>query len=120
MKDGYSFHASKEDLVREFNVMEETYKRILNRLGLDFRAVEADSGAIGGSGSKEFMVLADNGEDDIVVCTKCTYGANVEAAKRAPKTTQVEAPEAKTAKFHTPGQNTIEAVRPILLHKSSD
>ena len=110
MKDGYSFHASKEDLVREFNVMEETYKRILNRLGLDIRAVEADSGGIGGSGSKEFMVLADNGEDDIVVCTKCTYGANVEAAKRAPKTTQVEAPEAKTAKFHTPGQNTIEAV----------
>jgi prolyl-tRNA synthetase len=90
--------------------MEQTYTRILERLGLDFRAVEADSGAIGGSGSKEFMVLADNGEDDIVVCTACSYGANVEAAKRAPKTTQVEAPIAKTAKFHTPGQNTIEAV----------
>ena len=110
MKDGYSFHASEEDLVREFKVMEETYKRILERLGLDFRAVEADSGAIGGSGSKEFMVLADNGEDDIVVCTACSYGANVEAAKRAPKTTPIEPPVANTAKFHTPGQNTIEAV----------
>jgi prolyl-tRNA synthetase len=110
MKDGYSFHASKEDLVREFYVMEKTYTKILNRLGLDFRAVEADSGAIGGSGSKEFMVLAENGEDDIVVCTKCDYAANVEAAKRAPKTTTIEPPVAKPAKFHTPGQNTIEAV----------
>jgi len=110
MKDGYSFHASEEDLVREFNLMEQTYINILNRLGLDFRVVEADSGAIGGSGSKEFMVLADNGEDDIVVCTKCAYGANVEVAKRAPKTTQIEPPVANTAKFHTPGQNTIEAV----------
>jgi prolyl-tRNA synthetase len=110
MKDGYSFHASQEDLAREFHVMEETYTRILERLGLEFRAVEADSGAIGGSGSKEFMVLADNGEDDIVVCDGCQYGANIEAARRAKRTTAVEAPEAATAKFHTPKQNTIEAV----------
>jgi prolyl-tRNA synthetase len=78
MKDGYSFHASKEDMVREFNLMEETYKKIFTRLGLDFRVVEADSGAIGGSGSKEFHVLADSGEDTLMVCQSCDYGANIE------------------------------------------
>jgi prolyl-tRNA synthetase len=78
MKDGYSFHATKEDMVREFDLMEETYKKIYTRLGLDFRVVEADSGAIGGSGSKEFHVLADSGEDTIVVCDSCDYGANIE------------------------------------------
>lgn len=78
MKDGYSFHASQEDMVREFNLMEETYKKIFTKLGLDFRVVEADSGAIGGDGSKEFHVLADSGEDTIVVCESCDYGANIE------------------------------------------
>jgi len=78
MKDGYSFHASKEDMVREFDLMEETYKRIFTRLGLDFRVVQADSGAIGGEGSKEFHVLADSGEDTLVVCNSCDYGANIE------------------------------------------
>jgi len=78
MKDAYSFHSSTEDMVREFNLMEETYKKIYTRLGLDFRVVEADSGAIGGNGSKEFHVLADSGEDTIVVCESCEYGANIE------------------------------------------
>ncbi|MEA2099282.1 MAG: proline--tRNA ligase [Campylobacterota bacterium] len=78
MKDAYSFHASKEDMAREFNLMEETYKKIFTRLGLDFRVVQADSGAIGGDGSKEFHVLADSGEDTIVVCDSCEYGANIE------------------------------------------
>lgn len=78
MKDGYSFHASKEDMVREFDLMEATYKKIFTRLGLDFRVVAADSGAIGGEGSKEFHVLADSGEDTIVVCESCDYGANIE------------------------------------------
>ncbi|PUE66058.1 proline--tRNA ligase [Arcobacter caeni] len=85
MKDGYSFHSSEEDLVREFNLMESTYKKIYTRLGLDFRVVAADSGAIGGSGSKEFHVLADSGEDTIVVCPDCEYGANIEAATRKPR-----------------------------------
>jgi len=80
MKDGYSFHASTEDMQREFALMEETYKKIFTRLGLEFRVVDADSGAIGGSGSKEFMVLADSGEDTIVVCPDCEYAANIEAA----------------------------------------
>jgi prolyl-tRNA synthetase len=85
MKDGYSFHATIEDMQREFNHMELTYKRIFTRLGLDFRVVEADSGAIGGSGSKEFMILANSGEDTLVVCSECDYGANIEAAKRKSK-----------------------------------
>ncbi|HIP12094.1 MAG TPA: proline--tRNA ligase [Arcobacter sp.] len=78
MKDAYSFHASKEDMVREFDLMEETYKKIFTRLGLDFRVVDADSGAIGGNGSKEFHVLANSGEDTILVCEDCSYGANIE------------------------------------------
>ncbi len=80
MKDGYSFHATFEDMQREFALMEETYKKIFTRLGLNFRVVQADSGQIGGDGSKEFMILADSGEDDIVVCDACDYGANVEVA----------------------------------------
>ena len=97
MKDGYSFHSSKEDLKREFDLMEATYSKIFTRLGLNFRAVEADSGAIGGSGSKEFMVLASNGED-------------VEAARRKPRVSDAEAPEADAAKFLTPNAKTIKDV----------
>jgi len=110
MKDGYSFHASEEDMRREFSLMEETYKKIFSRLGLEFRVVEADSGAIGGSGSKEFMVVADSGEDTIVVCDGCEYGANIEAAVRAEKTCDAEPPEAIYAKFRTPDTTTIEAL----------
>jgi len=110
MKDGYSFHSSKEDLKREFDLMEATYSKIFTRLGLNFRAVEADSGAIGGSGSKEFMVLANNGEDDILCCEACRYAANVEAARREPRVSEVEAPEADAAKFLTPNAKTIKDV----------
>ena len=110
MKDGYSFHATEEDMKREFSHMEETYRKIFTRLGLEFRVVEADSGAIGGSGSKEFMVLADSGEDTIVVCDSCDYGANIEAASRAEKHCDVEPPEAVYARFHTPDTTTIDAL----------
>ena len=78
MKDAYSFHATTADMEREFELMEATYKKIFTRLGLKFKVVEADSGAIGGAGSKEFMVLADSGEDTIMVCDTCDFGANVE------------------------------------------
>ncbi|MCR8685760.1 proline--tRNA ligase [Campylobacter sp. 1569] len=109
MKDGYSFHANEADLDKEFNLMHETYSKILTRLGLEFRSVEADSGAIGGSGSKEFMVLAKNGEDDILLCEHCDYAANTEAAKRAKKSCEDERPEADFAtQFHTPNVKTIE------------
>ncbi|WP_103618606.1 proline--tRNA ligase [Campylobacter concisus] len=110
MKDAYSFHSSKEDLKREFDLMEVTYSKIFTRLGLNFRAVEADSGAIGGSGSKEFMVLASNGEDDILCCETCKYAANIEAARRKARTTDTEAPEADAAKFKTPDTKTIKGV----------
>lgn len=108
MKDGYSFHSSPEDLDREFDAMEAAYKRILERLGLTFRIVEADSGAIGGTGSKELMVLAQSGEDTLAVCDTCEYGANVEAARRAPRTITPEAPEADFAKFKTPNIKSID------------
>ncbi len=86
MKDAYSFHATTEDMEREFALMEETYKKIFTRLGLEFKVVEADSGAIGGAGSKEFMVLADSGEDTIMVCDSCDFGANVEVVAEDEKT----------------------------------
>ena len=124
MKDGYSFHSSEEDLVREFNLMEETYKKVYTKLGLDFRVVAADSGAIGGSGSKEFHVLADSGEDTIVVCPDCEYGANIEAAVRKPRSfdysssgelTKVETVDTKTIEevanfLNIPKSQTIKAV----------
>lgn len=118
MKDGYSFHSSEADLVREFNLMEETYKKIYTKLGLNFRVVAADSGAIGGSGSKEFHVLANSGEDTIVVCDSCDYGANIEAAVRKERhfdawheNTELSP---KTEKVQTVGFKTIEEVSNFL------
>jgi len=108
MKDAYSFHSTYEDLDREFNLMEEVYKNIFKRLGLDFRVVDADSGAIGGSGSKEFMVLANTGEDDIVVCSKCDYAANIEVATK--KHIQKESPIKEIKEVYTPNLKTIEEV----------
>ncbi len=108
MEDGYSFHESYEDLDREFELMEKTYSKIFTKLGLDFRVVEADSGAIGGTGSKEFMVLAENGEDDIVICDNCSNAANVEVAKREKRVSPYEEePEMVPGKFYTPNIKTI-------------
>lgn len=80
MKDGYSFHANRESLDEEFENMKAAYTNVFERCGLKFRAVEADSGAIGGSGSQEFHVLAESGEDEIIYCTSCDYAANLETA----------------------------------------
>ncbi|KAA8707854.1 proline--tRNA ligase [Helicobacter canis] len=110
MKDAYSFHSSKECLLKEFENMHKAYGKIFSELGLEFRAVEADSGAIGGSGSKEFMVLADSGEDTLVVCTQCEYAANIEAAKRAKRAEPESAPRAQFARFPTPNVKTIDDV----------
>ncbi len=122
MKDGYSFHKDEESMIKDgFEKMEKTYSKIFNRLGLDFRIVEADSGAIGGSGSKEFMVLAESGEDTIVVCEECEYGANIEAAVRAnPKAPheaneEYEKPEMVFGKFLTPDVKTIEELSEFFL-----
>lgn len=108
MKDAYSFHSTQEDLDREFDKMEQVYRSIFETLGLNFRVVEADSGAIGGSGSKEFMVLAESGEDTIVICSRCDYASNIEAAKRSKLIYDGIAPKAEFSKFHTPKINTIK------------
>jgi len=81
MKDAYSFHPTVEDCRREYRNMFDTYRRIFTRLGLKFRPVEADTGAIGGSLSHEFKVLAESGEDAIVSCDKCDYAANIQKAE---------------------------------------
>src|SRR3990167_1289216 len=81
MKDAYSFHADLDDCRREYENMFQTYKRIFSRLGLRFRPVEADTGAIGGSLSHEFQVLAESGEDSIVSCNRCDYAANGQKAE---------------------------------------
>ena len=81
MTDGYSFHTTQECLDKEFNNMKEAYGKVFDRCGLHYRPVEADSGAIGGSGSQEFHVLADSGEDEIIFCDSCNYASNLEAAR---------------------------------------
>lgn len=81
MTDGYSFHASQECLDKEFLNMKDAYSKVFERCGLNFRTVEADSGAIGGSGSQEFHVLAESGEDEIIFCDSCNHASNLEASK---------------------------------------
>ncbi len=106
MKDGYSFHATHEDLVREYRNMHATYTRIFTRLGLRFRDVAADTGAIGGTGSHEFHVLADSGEDAIAFCPQSDYAANVELAE-AVQTEKRKSPAQEMRKVPTPGVKTI-------------
>jgi prolyl-tRNA synthetase len=110
MKDAYSFHANFEDLQREYRNMYGSYTRIFTRLGLKFRAVAADTGAIGGSGSHEFHVLADSGEDALAYCPNSDYAANVELAEALPPTAPRPAPAAALDKVYTPGQHSIEEV----------
>ncbi|MGL4534759.1 MAG: proline--tRNA ligase [Fusobacteriaceae bacterium] len=113
MKDAYSFHATQESLDEEFENMKAAYSRIFERCGLTFRPVEADSGAIGGSGSQEFHVLADSGEDEIIFCDSCDYASNVEAAKS--KIVNLEKEELKESKLVvTPNTYKIEDVTNFL------
>lgn len=113
MKDAYSFHITDEDLVREYRNMHAAYTRIFTRLGLDFRAVQADSGAIGGDASQEFHVLADSGEDAIAFSTGSDYAANVEAAQAAAPGPRATATETLN-KVATPTQKTCEDVAALL------
>ena len=114
MKDGYSFHADFTDLEREYRNIYDTYTRIFTRLGLRFRAVAADPGAIGGTGSHEFHVLADSGEDAIAYCPGSDYAANVELAEAlAPAVPRRPAGEAM-AKVPTPGKTRCEDVAALL------
>jgi prolyl-tRNA synthetase len=110
MKDAYSFDRDAEGLKVSYQKMFDAYMRIFRRFGLEFRAVAADNGAIGGSGSQEFHVIAETGEDAIVYCPTSDYAANVEAAEAvAPATPRGAATEALT-KTHTPGRAKCEAV----------
>ena len=107
MKDGYSFHASFADLEREYGNMYDTYCRIFTRLGLQFRAVAADTGSIGGTGSHEFHVIAETGEDTIAYCPTSDYAANIELAEALPPATPRPAPSQPLALVETPGVKTI-------------
>ncbi len=107
MKDGYSFHADEESLKKTYQDMDQAYRNMLRRSGLQFRAVDADSGAIGGSGSQEFMVLADAGEDEILYTEDGKYAANVEKAISLPVDAEVS-PFDTYEKLETPGTETIE------------
>jgi len=113
MKDGYSFHADYADLEREYRNMHATYTRIFTRLGLRFRAVAADPGAIGGTGSHEFHVLADSGEDAIAFCPQSDYAANVQLAEAVSPGTR-PAPKQAMKKVPTPGKTTCEDVAQLL------
>ncbi len=114
MKDGYSFHSSFEDLQREYRNMFDTYARIFTRLGLKFRAVAADTGSIGGTGSHEFHVLADSGEDALAYCPDSGFAANVELAEAvAPSESRAPA-TAALQKVATPGLTRCEDVAAFL------
>ncbi len=114
MKDAYSFHANYESLEQTYRVMHETYSRIFTRLGLQFRAVAAETGAIGGSGSHEFHVLADSGEDALAFCPTSDYAANVELAEAVAPVTPLVDDFKPLEKVITPGQKTIEEVAAFL------
>jgi prolyl-tRNA synthetase len=113
MKDGYSFHADHRDLEREYRNMYDTYTRIFSRLGLKFRAVAADTGAIGGTGSHEFHVLAESGEDAIAFCPQSDYAANVELAEALAPGAR-PAPQETLRKVPTPGMTKCEPVAELL------
>ena len=117
MKDAYSFHADVQDCQREYDNMFATYKRIFTRCGLRFRPVEADTGAIGGSVSHEFQVLAESGEDALVSCNHCDYAANVEKAEvkgQRPVGRSLEETLTPRRKVATPGKKSVAEVAEFL------
>ncbi len=116
MKDAYSFDADEEGAAGSYEIMHEAYNRIFRRCGLTYRAVEADTGSIGGSFSHEFMVMADSGEDEIVSCLDCRYAANLEKAEvRAGAPAPMETgPPPPVEEIDTPGIRTIEALTSFL------
>lgn len=113
MKDAYSFHTSVDCLVNTYNTMHTAYSNVFTRLGLKFRAVKADSGAIGGDGSQEFHVLADSGEDALAYCEHSDYAANVELAEAVAVGSRAAATEAMR-EVDTPKQTTCEDVAKLL------
>ena len=120
MKDGYSFDTTEEGAEESYRLMWEAYQKIFERCGLGFRAVEADSGPIGGSFSHEFTVLANTGEDIIVSCDSCDYAANMEKAEIRPCEPVDTASGTTPKKVETPGTSTIEDVSRFLNVKPQD
>jgi len=114
MKDAYSFHLTPGDLDREYHNMHDAYSRIFTRLELKFRAVQADSGAIGGNASQEFHVLAESGEDALAFSDTSEYAANVERAEALSPATQRPAPAQALVRVDTPTQKTIEDISAFL------
>jgi len=116
MKDGYSFDRDDEGAEKSYFEMYNAYKRIFQRIGLRFRAVEADTGQIGGSFSHEFMVLADTGEDTIVVCTSCEFASNIEKAEVKIKLNEKESLEVvpEIEEVFTPNKHTVDEVAEFL------
>lgn len=115
MKDAYSFHADRDSLDEAYEKIYQAYNRIFTRIGLDFRAVEADSGSMGGKGTHEFMALADAGEDTVVICEACDYSANVEMAEVVgDKNTAEQTAAPAVEKVDTPQKRTIEEVSAFL------
>ncbi len=108
MKDAYSFHLTPESLEATYQSMKQAYTNIINRIGLDFRCVLADSGAIGGSGSQEFHVIADSGEDAIMYSDTGEYAANLEKCEAVSLLNERKAPTEDLQKVSTPGQKTID------------
>lgn len=113
MKDAYSFHLTQESLQQTYDVMYQTYSNIFTRIGLNFRAVLADTGSIGGTGSHEFHVLADSGEDDIVFSSSGDYAANIEMAEAVAPIKNADSP-LPLEKIATPNRKTIEDVADFL------
>ncbi|MFD1804006.1 proline--tRNA ligase [Mixta tenebrionis] len=107
MKDAYSFHTTQQSLQETYDAMYRAYSAIFSRMGLDFRAVQADTGSIGGSASHEFQVLAQSGEDDIVFSTESDYAANIELAEAVAPAGERPAPSQPLAQIDTPNAKTI-------------
>lgn len=120
MKDAYSFHLTDESLQQTYDAMHAAYTRIFQRLGLDFRPVRADTGAIGGSFSHEFHVLAASGEDAIAFSSKSDYAANVELAEAVATATERAAPGQSLEKVSTPGVRSIQELTRFLKVTAAD
>ena len=114
MKDAYSFHIDHDSLHETYQLMYQTYTNIFNRFGLDFRAVQADSGSIGGSASHEFHVLAESGEDDIAFSSDSDFSANIEMAEAVAPAGERPAPTAELKEVATPNHKTIDEVATLL------
>lgn len=114
MKDAYSFHATREDCLREYRNMFATYEKIFQRCGLRYCAVEADTGTIGGNVSHEFQVLAENGEDSLLTCSSCDYAANRERAEAYLPDVSGQEGSAPLQSVSTPGLTSVEEVSEYL------